>query len=170
MPCRQLCVTSTVPLVSPVLGLFLFWLAVITVCAAGCVAAVVAPLGLPAIQCEARGEHAVQRASREFACPPERIGVIKRTDISEDLYDLDACGQRARYSCPKNGHTTQCIREPDPTQWDPDPRMVASLPQPEFGTDPGLCPPGNTRRICRDRADFERNRNCIIRATPHPAR
>ena len=149
--------------------------AVIPVGAAGCTAAalapaVLAPLDLASsIHCEARGKQAIQRAAKEFACPPEKIGVIKRTDISEDLYDLDACGQRARYSCPTNKDTTQCIREPDPAQWDPDPRMIASLPQPESGTDSGWCPPGNTRRICRDRADFERSRNCIIRAMPHPA-
>ena len=150
-------------------GLAWLMVAVISVCAAGCATAVLFPLGLPAPRCEARGEHAIQRAPKEFACPPAKIGVIKRTDISEDLYDLDACGQRARYSCPTNKDTTQCIREPDPAEWDPDPKMIASLPQPESGTDSGWCPPGNTRRICRDRADFERSRNCIIRAMPHPA-
>jgi hypothetical protein len=45
------------------------------------------------------GDFAVERASKEFDCPPQNVRVIQRSDISDHVYDLDACGQRVRYSC-----------------------------------------------------------------------
>jgi hypothetical protein len=98
---------------------------------------------------------AVNRASREFACPSEKIAVVQRADISESLYDVAACGQRARYSCIYTDFVqtatytsmSQCVREPDPPKWDPDPTMIASLPGPAFATSETR---NNLRRICGD--------------------
>jgi hypothetical protein len=140
--------------------------------AAGCVAVgvagAVAGLPGPVPRCQKGGDHAVRRAAREFSCSPEKVGVIRRTDISDDLYELDACGQRARYACfsSRSGEsefTTRCIREPDPVSWDPDPRMVASLPKPEKDTEAVRCPPGESRRVCRDKDDLNHSRDCIMR-------
>ena len=75
----------------------------------------------------------VERASNEFTCPRERITVIEREDIATGLYDLDACGSRARYMCVKTDDPVvveQCVHEPDPSRWDPDPALVASIPRP----------------------------------------
>ena len=96
------------------------------------------------------GDALVERASNEFACPRERIEVIDRGDIAAGLYDLDACGSRARYMCIQVGRrpgsvgaAVQCIHEPDPPRWDPDPTLVASLPRP-----PGMSSDGRLARIC----------------------
>jgi hypothetical protein len=98
---------------------------------------------------------AVHRASREFGCPSEKVAVVQRADISESLYDVAACGQRARYSCIYTDlvqpdtymSMSQCVREPDPPKWDPDPTMIASLPGPAFATSEAR---NNLRRICGD--------------------
>jgi hypothetical protein len=98
---------------------------------------------------------AIHRASREFSCPSEKVAVIQRGDISESLYDISACGQRARYSCIYTDlvqpdtymSMSQCVREPDPVRWDPDPSVIASLPGPAFATSETR---GNIRRICGD--------------------
>lgn len=39
-------------------------------------------------------DFAIQRASKEFHCPPEKIGVVQRSDVADHVYDLEACGQR----------------------------------------------------------------------------
>jgi hypothetical protein len=90
----------------------------------------------------------VQRASNEFACPQQRIEVIDRRDIAAGLYDVDACGSRARYMCFQTGRGGRtmggaCVHEPDPPRWDPDPTLVASLPRP-----PGMSGDGRLARIC----------------------
>jgi hypothetical protein len=91
----------------------------------------------------------VRRASNEFGCSPAQINVIERGDIGYQLYDVDACGTRARYSCVsatryEPGH---CIREPDPPRWDPDPALAASLPSwPQSNPPPSGA--GQWRRIC----------------------
>jgi hypothetical protein len=86
----------------------------------------------------------VQRASNEFACPQQRIEVIDRRDIAAGLYDVDACGARARYMCFQTGRSRgACVHEPDPPRWDPDPTLVASLPRP-----PGMSGDGRLARIC----------------------
>ena len=115
--------------------------------------------------CATTGDSAIQRASREFSCPEERIGLIERTDISNSLYDIEACGQRARYMCVMSKDRevgTTCMREPDPPKWDPDPKDVANLPKPRGLSDPLRTSPGEARRICRDQDDFKSYRDCIL--------
>ena len=73
-----------------------------------------------------------RRAAREFGCPRERIGILDRSDVAYGLYDLAACGQRARYMCVG---ISRCIREPDPPKWDPDPALC-------FSNDPKQKPAG----------------------------
>jgi len=80
-------------------------------------------------------EAAVQRASRELNCPENDIVAIERDDISASVYDIGACGQRARYDCFYAAESarhvrTQCVREPDPPRWDPDPTTIAKPPAP----------------------------------------
>ena len=67
-------------------------------------------------------ESAFTRAAKEFSCPYDQIAVLERKEISADLFDVEACGQRARYHC----QPTTCIREPDPARWDPDPVLCRS--------------------------------------------
>ncbi len=95
----------------------------------------VAPFGC-AIQLEA-----VNRASREFSCPPEQIAAVQRTDIASNVYDLDACGTMVRYSCISGENTpVQCTREPDPMRWDLDPALVVALPgQPGVARTAAVC-------------------------------
>jgi hypothetical protein len=102
---------------------------------------------------------AVQRASREFGCPVEKVGMIPRSDIASSVYDVAACGQRARYSCfwLENGAYLEgnqllsdgCAREPDPPKWDPDPAAVASLPGHPAGIPYGQ-PWSQSRNVCAD--------------------
>jgi hypothetical protein len=141
-----------------------------------------AGLCLGAVGCFATPpEVAVQRASKEFACPSEKITVVQRADITESLYDVNVCGQRARYACINtggrdgypgsvgiavgiggvaaavalaavpydDGAPAECIREPDPARWDPDPILIASLPGPP-GSATGGPQNGKVRRICGD--------------------
>jgi len=96
------------------------WIWVVVV--AGC-------LGLSA--CFWTADVVVQRASRELGCPAANVFVIERNDIADQLYDVAACGQRARYTCIYGENVpTRCIREPNPPKWDPDPMVIASLPGP----------------------------------------
>ncbi len=91
---------------------------------------VLACLGLVPCACAFQSE-AVTRASREFACPPEQIATVQRTDIANNVYDLNACGTLVRYSCIWGENTPpQCTREPDPLRWDLDPALVVTLPRP----------------------------------------
>ena len=90
----------------------LLLLAIVSASVAGCASAIV-------------GDAAVQRATREFACPADKIGVLDRTDISEGLVDVEACGHRARYMCVWGHIAWQCVREPDPARWDPDPVLCS---------------------------------------------
>lgn len=114
--------------------------------------------------CVSLADVAVNRASREFVCPADRIGILARSDISMNLYDLEACGHRARYSCLESENLpATCVREPDPPKWDPDPKAVASMPQPaRFDFISGVSH-GKYRRICADRADFEGSGSCLLR-------
>ena len=124
--------------------------------------------------CVLPGDVAIRRASREYSCPDEKIGVIQRSDISPDVYDLYACGHRARYSCfdadPQEGSCVaedcvHCVREPDPERWDPDPKEVAKLPAPHDPVEVQRLrsTPGEARRVCRDQTDFSANRDCVLR-------
>src|SRR5579859_4877485 len=81
---------------------------------------------------------AIERASSEFGCPRERVHAIERRDIAENLFDVEACGSRARYACQSGDVDTfddpapdlagpRCFREPDPPAWDPDPATAAAL-------------------------------------------
>jgi hypothetical protein len=140
----------------------------------GCVPAVVAAVPLaafaaiPAAALSPTEPVAVPRASRELNCPSQRITVVERDDISPGLYDVGACGRRARYHCfgldayypaePFQASVSpQCTREPDPERWDPDPTMFASLP-PRPGSKDN--PDGNVRRICGDGHAY---RDCLYR-------
>jgi hypothetical protein len=69
---------------------------------------------------------ALHRAAREFSCPPERVNVVSRADISRGLNDVEACGQRARYMCTTTPYADNCVREPNPARWDPDPALCRS--------------------------------------------
>jgi len=74
----------------------------------------------------------VHRVSNEFQCDPAQVNVLERHDIADTVCDVEACGQRGRYSCVgggKNG-VYGCIHEPDPPAWDPDPALAANLPAP----------------------------------------
>jgi hypothetical protein len=121
------------------------------------------------VGCATAGDRAIQRASREFSCPEEKIGLIERADISENLYDIEACGQRARFMCVLSKRVDapsrsdiSCMREPDPPKWDPDPKDVARLPQPHFINERLRSSSGEARRICRDQDELERYRDCIL--------
>jgi len=57
---------------------------------------------------------AAQRASRELACPIGDVVVTQRPEISSEIYDVEGCRQRARYSCFHERYGTHCVREPDP--------------------------------------------------------
>jgi hypothetical protein len=103
------------------------------------------------------GDFAVERASKEFDCPTAKIGVIQRTDISGGVYDLEACGQRVRYSCRwlpddnlllTENDPNQCVRERDPPKWDPDPATMASLPRPSTPVQFVRSTVGEARKIC----------------------
>ena len=109
------------------------------------------------------GDVAIQRAAREFSCPPPKISIVQRSDVADSVFDLAACGQRVRYSCLLDGAYAEgaiytdspyrCIREPDPAKWDPDPTLIASLPQPQVPLSLRSSP-GEARRICRDPEDY----------------
>jgi len=91
---------------------------------------VLGSVGLASIGCAVQLE-AVNRASREFYCPPEQIAAVQRTDISSNVYDVNACGTMVRYSCISGDSSpVQCTREPDPARWDLDPALVVALPRP----------------------------------------
>lgn len=85
--------------------------------------------------CNTTGGLAVRRASGEFSCPEERINVLDRSDITDGLFDVEACGKRARYACINGQYAHQCVREPDPPRWVPDPAICggqdAAKPKPE---------------------------------------
>jgi hypothetical protein len=98
----------------------------------------------------------IHRVSNEFECAPARINVVARRDVSFELYDVEACGHRARYSCVGGGRYEpyHCVHEPDPPKWDPDPALAASLPHGPpsrfTGADPSE---GTWRRICGSQGD-----------------
>jgi len=90
----------------------------------------------------------VHRVSNEFQCDPAQVNVLERHDIADAVYDVEACGQRGRYSCVgggKNG-VYGCIHEPDPPAWDPDPALAANLPAPG-PSDFSRQPPNSRRRL-----------------------
>lgn len=103
------------------------------------------------------GDFTVERASKEFYRPIEKIGVIERSDISDHVYDLDACGERVRYSCVSlpddnllltENDPNGCVREMDPKKWDLDPATVTSLPRPSSPVQFVRSTAGESRRIC----------------------
>jgi hypothetical protein len=77
----------------------------------------------------------VIRASGELTCPSERLNLLERGDLGPGVYDVEACGRRARYTCieQQKQSTMTCVHEPDPPAWDPDPLQVATLPKSEDG-------------------------------------
>jgi hypothetical protein len=112
----------------------------------------------------------LRRASNEFACPSQRIEVIRRTDLTSGTYDLDACGSRARYTCIAQGDDyppdVQCLREPDPSKWDPDPALLGTLP-----SAPGTSGDGLVASICYqgEQADCLRKEGGVWRWIHHQA-
>jgi hypothetical protein len=117
-------------------------------------------------------DFAIQRASQEFHCPPEKIGVVQRGDVADYVYDLEACGQRFRYACLSfedddllslDAAPTECVREPDPPKRDPDPIAVASLPRLPDPIQRLRSTAGEARRICRDQASDRYADDCIFR-------
>jgi hypothetical protein len=106
---------------------------------------------------------AALRASREFRCPQSRILSVTRTDIEEGVVDVRACGQVARYNCFQDKYGGHCIREPMDAK---DVDAIISLPEPaKAPVAPPVAPPLPPiagRRVCRDRSDFDENRNCVL--------
>ena len=103
-------------------------------------------------------EMAVNRASQEFFCPGEEVAVAQRPEVSPDVYDVEACGYRARYLCFADGWWRErgCRREATPPVWAPirAPQTVSSTPEPVLE---------DKRRLCKDREDFDRHRDCVMR-------
>jgi hypothetical protein len=126
-------------------------------------------LALFAAGCATNWTPAIRRASREFACPEEKIVLIERADLSDDLFDIEACGHRARYMCVFAGkyQPNHCIREPDPPRWDPDPKDVETLAnrqQPSSAPFHAPSSPSQVRhvRVCHDRDESESFHDCIL--------
>lgn len=71
------------------------------------------------------GDVAARRATQEFSCPRDKIGILSRSDIYDGIVDVEACGQRARYFC-FVGRLFTCVREPDPAHWDSDPSLCVT--------------------------------------------
>jgi hypothetical protein len=42
------------------------------------------------------------------------VVVTQRPEISSEIYDVEGCRQRARYSCFHERYGAHCVREPDP--------------------------------------------------------
>jgi hypothetical protein len=109
---------------------------------------------------------AAHRASREFRCPESLILTVPRPDIEEGVVDVRACGQVARYNCFQDKYGSHCIREPLDAR---DVDALMSLPEPSTATvaPPAAptAPPIAGRRVCRDRSDFDENRNCVLSQT-----
>ena len=105
---------------------------------------------------------AAVRASREFRCPIERIRVVERRDISPGLADVQACGHVARYNCGRlYRRADNCVREPIDSA-DADALMsLGPAPSPEASHRPPRWRPDG-RRVCRDRADFDETRSCVL--------
>jgi hypothetical protein len=118
---------------------------------------VLGSLGFAPIGC-AFTHPAIERASREFSCPRARIAAVERNDVASNVYDLDVCGARVRYSCiTGEGGFVQCTREPAPPSWDLDPALVVTLPRP-----PGMAPDVRTAAVC-DRLALDAGRPCLER-------
>jgi hypothetical protein len=60
---------------------------------------------------------AVSRASRELRCPEEQIAVYPRSELANNVYDVEACGKIARYVVLRR-EPNGCVREPDPNPAD----------------------------------------------------
>ncbi len=73
-------------------------------------------LALPllwSVGCADREEMARVRAAHELRCPTDEVGVAPRPDISDGTFDVEACGQRARYTCfARRARGLGCAREP----------------------------------------------------------
>jgi hypothetical protein len=92
---------------------------------------------LSACGCVRAEESVLHRAALDGHCPMQKISVLSRDDLADDLYDVEACGFRARYRCDADdvpligtpaalaGAVTACVRQPDPSVWDPDPATLA---------------------------------------------
>ena len=53
------------------------------------------------------------RATKEFNCPEDQVTLDQRHDLSPGTYDVQACGQRVRYTCMVIHHgRSTCTREP----------------------------------------------------------
>lgn len=103
----------------------------------------------------------IQRASAELGCEPTMINMIERGDIGYAVFDVEACGHRARYTCVGGRHEPyHCIHEPDPRIWDPDPAVAATLPDSPGASGAPTPFRGQWRRICgpeEDQCAFKQN-------------
>ncbi len=105
---------------------------------------------------------ASERAARELRCPQSRLQTRPRPDIDDHIVDVSGCGQIARYNCFYAKYGTDCIREPilEPES------VVAPAPEPAApavtATTPPVTPAPSLPRTCRDKADFDANRNCVL--------
>ena len=112
-------------------------------------ATTVAVLAAGLAACASFPDALIRRASHEFECDPIRINAIERADIGYEVYDIEACGQRARYTC-TGGHRHEpyhCVHEPDPRRWDPDPALAAIIPS-SAATSAPPAGVGQRRRVC----------------------
>lgn len=108
------------------------------------------PLALAVAGCVTFPGPLIQRAANELECDATRVNVVQRGDIGYELYDVEACGHRARYSCvgAAGDEPYHCIHEPDPARWDPDPKLAATLPNGGLSSAQSSSRRGVWRRIC----------------------
>ena len=112
----------------------------------------IAVLAAGAAACVPFPDALIRRAANELQCDAVRVNVIERGDIDYEVYDVEACGRRARYACVGGNRYEEyhCIREPDPPAWDPDPALAATIPGLPLSGEAALRP-GRRRRICGPR-------------------
>ena len=89
-----------------------------------------------------RQELAAHRAAREFRCPEPQVVTVPRPDISDDIVDVRACGQVARYDCFRAKHGNHCVREPIDTK-----DIDALMPLPA-NLPPTATPTESLRHLC----------------------
>ena len=117
-----------------------WWLGLLTVC--------LASSGCYSVQ----AYRAAHRASREFACPVDAVRLLYRGDVASGLFDVEACGNRARYVCFTAKRTGRCIREPDPSRWSPDPKNGIAFSD---------LPRERPKRICREKENIPYGGPCV---------
>ncbi len=73
-------------------------------------------VGLGTMGCVTPEGLARERAANEFKCPPTRVFLTPRPELSDGTFDVEACGRKARYTCiasyGETSVTNGCAREP----------------------------------------------------------